>query len=202
MFRSGASGDSDKWAVEVAVPRSARYQERSESFGGGGQAAGERGEGELKRRLDMGSESLAESQKWDKVGENDGDNRECVKEQSRTQEQEGDVRWAEGLDENQEERNVRAQENGIHMEKNLGARRLVDLSEGGESPIELGRSSTRWMDSAVVRSLEAMKTQAGEGAGGPKSGPADAVGLAGERDRCNPALVLLYRCTFFAVGSK
>lgn len=202
MFRSGGSGDSDKWAVEVAVPRSARYQERPESFGGGGEAAGERGEDESKRRLDMGSESLAVSQKWDKVGEIDGEDTGCVKEQSRTQEQEGDVRWAEGLDENQEERTVGAQENEDHMEKKLGARRFVDLSEGGESPIELGRSSTRWMDSAVVRSLEAMKTQTGEGAGGPKIGPADAVGSAGERDHCNPALVLLYRCTFFAVVTK
>jgi hypothetical protein len=191
MFRSGGSGDSDKWAVEVAVPRSARYQERPESFGGAGKAGEEGGEDESKRRLDMGSESPAVSQKWDKVGEIDGEDTGSFKEQSRTQEQEGDVRWAEGSDKNQEERSVRAQENGDHMEKKLGARRFVDLSEGGESPIELGRSSTRWMDSSVVRSLEAMRMQTGEAAGGPESGPTEAVGSAGERDRCNPALMLL-----------
>lgn len=160
-------GSGDKWAVEVAVPKSAQYLE-AEIVSGGSDGVPLEGDGnDHRRRLDMGS-SDAGTNGW---GTEDGLMREKGEESEKENNgnEIGDVKWEKGSERAQE------QEKELEGRALHGAGRLLEIGEGGESPVDPSHTrSARWMDSSVVRSFETVTGQNGEGDG-------EIAGVSGKR---------------------
>ncbi|GAQ80762.1 ARM repeat superfamily protein [Klebsormidium nitens] len=186
----GWGGSGDKWAVEVAVPKSARYKEEAEIISGGSNGEhleGDQGGGnEHRRKLDMSSSDVGTSG-WGEEGR-------LTREEENKPEKEGsgseigEVKWEKGSERAQEqERELEGR--GLH-----GASRLLEIGEGGESPVDPSHNrSARWMDSSVVRSFETVTGQNGEVDGGVPGLLSDNFGALQRDDshRPNGASVVL-----------